>query len=72
MSKDSGGTYIQRLHALDLVTLADRIAPVSDPGHLSGSGKRNGSDFAPDQYKERGALLLAQGQIYHRLGFPLR
>jgi hypothetical protein len=28
MSKDSGGTYFQRLHALDLVTLGDRITPV--------------------------------------------
>lgn len=59
MSKDSGGTYFQRLHALDLVTLADRIAPVAIQATYPGA-----TAFAPDQYKERGALLLAQGQVF--------
>jgi hypothetical protein len=58
MSKDSGGTYFQRLHALDLVTLADRIPAVVIQATFPGA-----TAFAPDQYKERGALLLAQGQI---------
>jgi hypothetical protein len=58
MSKDSGGTYFQRLHALDLVTLADRIPAVVIQATFPGA-----TVFAPDQYKERGALLLAQGQI---------
>jgi hypothetical protein len=59
MSKDSGGTYFQRLHALDLVTLTDRIAPVVIQATYPGA-----TAFAPDDYKERGALLLAQGQIF--------
>src|SRR5579863_591352 len=52
MSKDSGGSYFQRLHALDLVTLTDRIAPVVIQATYPGA-----TTFAPDQYKERGALL---------------
>lgn len=58
MSKDSSGNYYQRLHALDLVTLADRLAPV-----VIGASYPGAPAFVPDQYKERGALLLAQGQI---------
>jgi len=65
MSKNSSGTYFQRLHALDLTTLGDRIAPVtieaSYPGTAYGSSAQVA--FVPDQYKERGALLLTQGQI---------
>jgi hypothetical protein len=65
MSKNSGGTYFQRLHALDLTTLADRIAPVviqaSYPGTAYGASSQVA--FVPDQYKERGALTLTQGQI---------
>ncbi len=59
MSKDSGGTYYQRLHALDLVTLADRMTPVAIQATYPGAPA-----FVPDQYKERGALLLAQGQVF--------
>jgi hypothetical protein len=59
MSKDSGGTHIQRLHALDLVTLADRIPAVVIQATYPGA-----TAFAPAQYKERGALLLAQGQVF--------
>jgi hypothetical protein len=59
MSKDSGGTYFQRLHALDLVTLADRIPAVVIQATYPGA-----TAFAPDRYKERGALLLAQGQVF--------
>jgi hypothetical protein len=65
MSKDSGGTYYQRLHALDLATLADRIAPAvvqaTYPGTAYGAGGEVA--FVPELYTERGALLLAQGQI---------
>jgi hypothetical protein len=60
MSKDSGGTYYQRLHALDLVTLADRMTPVVIQASYSGTA----GAFVPQQYKERGALLLQQGQIF--------
>ncbi len=66
MSKDSSGAYHQRLHALDLVSLADRMTPVviqaSYPGTAYGSGGQVA--FVPGQYKERGALLLQQGQIF--------
>ena len=65
MSKDSGGTYFQRLHALDLVTLADRITPVVIQARYPGTayGASGQVAFVPEQYKERGALLLTQGQI---------
>jgi hypothetical protein len=66
MSKDGSGNYYQRLHALDLTTLADRVAPVTVqatyPG--TGSGSSGTLSFDPKQYKERGALLLTQGQIF--------
>jgi hypothetical protein len=66
MSRDSGGTYFQRLHALDLTTLADRLTPVviqaSYPGSAYGAGGQ--VTFVPEQYKERGALLLTQGQVF--------
>jgi hypothetical protein len=66
MSRDSGGTYFQRLHALDLVTLADRMTPVVIQASYPGSayGASGQVAFVPDQYKERGALLLLQGQIF--------
>jgi len=64
MSKD-GGTYYQRLHALDLTTLADRVPAVVIQASYPGSayGSTGQVEFVPDQYKERGALLLTQGQI---------
>jgi hypothetical protein len=66
MSKDSGGGYFQRLHALDLATLANRMTPVviqaSYPGTAYGAGGQ--VTFVPEQYKERGALLLTQGQVF--------
>jgi hypothetical protein len=67
MSKDSSGGYHQRLHALDLTTLADRIAAVDIAATAAGNSS-NGSGgvvtFGPGDYKERGALLAANGQIY--------
>ena len=59
MSKDASGNYYQRLHALDLATLQDRISPAAAPGGASGP-----VGFDPKQYKERGALLLSQGQVF--------
>jgi hypothetical protein len=66
MSKDSAGTYYQRLHALDLATLADRITPVTVQATYPGTAYGAGGTvtFVPGQYTERGALLLAQGQIF--------
>ena len=68
MSKDRSGNYFQRLHALDLVTGAEMPGSPANitatyPGR--GSGNRNGRlTFDAKQYKERAALLLANGLIY--------
>jgi hypothetical protein len=67
MSKDSSGSYYQRLHALDLATLADRMPAVSIEATFPGSGPNSSNGvqtFQPGQYKERGALLAVNGQIY--------
>jgi len=67
MSKDGAGNYYHRVHALDLSTGSDRVAPVvvtaSYPG--SGDNTQNGSVvFDPGHYKERVGLLLLGGVIY--------
>jgi hypothetical protein len=54
-------TYIQRLHALDLVTLQERP---SSPVIIQATYPGSAGAFVPGNYKERGALLLQQGQIY--------
>jgi hypothetical protein len=67
MSKDSNSNYYQRLHALDLATLADRLPAVAVQASAPGGGANasNGvQTFSPAQYLERGALLAANGQIY--------
>jgi hypothetical protein len=63
MSRDSGGNYYQRLHALDL-TSGGEIAgsPVSvQASYPTSSGS---TTFDPKQYKERAALLQLNGVIY--------
>ncbi len=68
MSKDGSGHYYQRLHALDLVTLAEQphspvVVQATYPG--SGANSSNGSVvFDPAQYKERVGLLLLAGTVY--------
>jgi len=54
MSKDAGGNYHHRLHALDLTTGLDRMTAtdIQDTG------------FVPGQYEERAGLLLLNGVIY--------
>ncbi|MGH8205760.1 MAG: PQQ-binding-like beta-propeller repeat protein [Steroidobacteraceae bacterium] len=67
MSKDASGGYHQRLHALDLVTLADRLTAVQIQASAPGNGPNSDAgtlQFDPKQYKERAALLLANGKIY--------
>jgi len=68
MSKDRGGKYFQRLHALDLASGAElpgspQTISASFPG--TGAGSKNGNVlFDPKQYEERAALLLLNGAIY--------
>jgi len=68
MSKDAGGHYYQRLHALDLVTLAEQAhSPVVVQGTYPGSGAASSGgsvSFDPAQYKERAGLLLVNGVVY--------
>ncbi|MGA7915361.1 MAG: hypothetical protein WCA00_09015 [Candidatus Acidiferrales bacterium] len=63
MSKDNGGSYHQRLHALDLTTGAEESgSPISIQAtfpNINGT-----TTFDPKQYKERSALLLLNGVIY--------
>jgi len=62
MSKDSGGNYHQRLHALDLTTGADRMTPAEiQATYPNASGT---TTFDPHQYEERAALLALNGAIY--------
>jgi hypothetical protein len=67
MSKDASGDYHQRLHALDLVTLAELpnspvVIQATYPGTGNGSGGT--TSFDPKQYKERAGLLLVNGTLY--------
>lgn len=67
MSKDSSGNYYQRLHALDLSTGADRLAPVPIAASYPGTGDGSSGGyviFNPAQYKERPGLLLLNGVVY--------
>jgi hypothetical protein len=62
-------TYIQRIHAMDITTGADKVAPKSIDQSITypGAGPGgNGTDviFDPMQYDERDALLLVNGVVY--------
>jgi hypothetical protein len=63
MSKDTNGNYYQRLHALDITSGAEISgSPVTIQAtfpNLSGE-----TTFDPKQYKERAALLFANGQVF--------
>jgi hypothetical protein len=67
MSKNSSGTYFQRLHALDAALGTEvfggpQTVQATFPG--TGAGSSNGSVvFDPKQYEERASLLLVNGQI---------
>jgi len=66
MSKYTNGsnvTYYQRLHALDLTTLAEEFnGPVEVGATISGTGDE--TTFLAAQHKDRAALLLANGIVY--------
>jgi hypothetical protein len=68
MSKDRGGHYLQRLHALDLRDGSEEFGgPVEIQAAFPGTGaaSRDGTEiFDPRQYEERAALLLLDGVIY--------
>jgi hypothetical protein len=68
MSKDSGGAYHQRLHALDVTTGAETAgSPTEIAGTYPGTGDNSSGGnvvFAPGQYAERAGLLLMNSTIY--------
>ena len=68
MSKDGTGHYWQRLHALDLVTLAEQSqSPIVVQGTFPGTGANSSGGnvvFDPAQYKERTGLLIVNGIVY--------
>lgn len=62
-TKASGFHFIQRLHALDITTGAERSgSPVEIHASISGAGKT--LDFDPLIENPRSALLLAAGNVY--------
>jgi Immunoglobulin domain/PQQ-like domain len=63
MSKDSGGNYHQRLHALDLTTGAELFGGPKEvqASYPTATGM---TTFVPGNYKERPGLLLLNGIVY--------
>jgi hypothetical protein len=68
MSKEANGTIHQRLHAVDLSTGAELFGgPVDVRGTYPGSGANSSNGvtaFDPQQYAERQALALVNGNVY--------
>lgn len=68
MSKDAGGTIHQRLHAIDLATGAEVLGgPTEIAGSYPGGGANSSNGvtvFDPQQYAERQALALVNGNVY--------
>jgi len=68
MSKNSGGSYFQRIHALDLSTGAELFSgPKTITAAYPGTGDNSSGGnvvFDPKQYKERPGLLQIGGTIY--------
>ncbi len=63
MSKDAGGNYHQRLHALDITTGTEQAG---SPTTIQAMYPNHGGNvtFDPGQYAERAGLLLLNGVIY--------
>jgi len=68
MSKNSSGTYFQRIHALDLTTGLELFGgPMNITATYPGTGDNSSGGnvvFDPKQYKERPGLLQINGTIY--------
>jgi hypothetical protein len=68
MSKNSSGTYFQRIHALDLTTGQELFGgPKNITANYPGTGDNSSGGnvvFDPKQYKERPGLLQINGTIY--------
>jgi outer membrane protein assembly factor BamB len=68
MSKDAGGAYHQRIHALDAASGAELFGgPTEITASYPGTGANSSNGrviFDPKQYAERQALLLLNGMIY--------
>jgi hypothetical protein len=68
MSKNSSGTYYQRLHALNAATGGELYnGPVAIAAQYPGTGDNSSGGyviFDPAQYKERSGLLLVDNTIY--------
>ena len=68
MSKDSSGSYHQRLHALDIATGAELFGgPKEVEATYPGDGDNSSNGrvvFDPGQYAERAGLLMTNGVIY--------
>jgi hypothetical protein len=68
MSKNSSGTYFQRIHALDLATGQELFGgPMNITATYPGTGDNSSGGnvvFDPKQYKERPGLLQINSTIY--------
>jgi hypothetical protein len=68
MSKNTAGSYFQRIHALDIATGAELFGgPATIQAKYPGNGEysyQGNVYFDPGQYKERSALLLSNGVVY--------
>src|SRR4029077_21052659 len=68
MSKNAGGAYFQRLHALDITSGAELFGgPVTVQASFPGTGDNSSGGsviFDAKQYAERAGLLLLNGTLY--------
>jgi hypothetical protein len=66
-SKNGTGSYIHRVHALDLSTGADLVLPATVVAKFKGTGANSDGTnviFNPSQYVDRCGLLLLGGVVY--------
>jgi hypothetical protein len=66
MTKENGG-FVQRLHALDITTGSQKMAPAQIAATIAGTGDgSNGGSltFDPLRHSQRAGLLLARGAVH--------